>query len=249
VEIEPEVIRDQMQDTRTALTEKLEALEQQVVNTVQNITTPVTETVQTVKRTVEETIDAVKGTVKSTVDSVTGAAEQTVESVKETFNIPRQVQRHPWLAMLGAVAAGYIGGRLLLPERTGRRGETTTSGTPFPDSMHRAAAEPTAHNGRGNGAKEEKEEEGEGLLSGLMDAYSDELNKLKALGIGAVVGVVRDLVTQNVSGEMGSRLKDWMNSLTEKMGGKPFADPIVPPTPEQPVSEMDQHHFGGRPRL
>jgi ElaB/YqjD/DUF883 family membrane-anchored ribosome-binding protein len=233
MENEPELIRDQMQETRTALTEKLEALEQQVVNTVQNITTPVTETVETVKKTVEETVCAVKDTVQSTVDTVTGAAQKTAETVKETFNLPRQVERHPWLAMLGAVAVGYIGGRLLLPEDTGSRGEPTTSGSPFPESMNRAVSEPHEHNGRHG---KDTEEPSEGLLSGLMDAYSDELNQLKALGIGAVVGVVRDLVTQNVSGEIGSRLKDWMNGLTEKMGGKPFSEPIVPSSPEQPVS-------------
>src|SRR5262245_40678802 len=49
MENEPELIRDQMQETRTAMTEKLDTLQQKVSDTVESITTPVTETVQTVK--------------------------------------------------------------------------------------------------------------------------------------------------------------------------------------------------------
>jgi len=238
MENEPEVIRDHMQDTRTALADKLEALEQQVVSTVQSITTPVTETVETVKKAVEDTVDAVRETVQSTVSTVTDAAQQTVDSVKETFNLPRQVERHPWLMMAGAAVVGYIGGRLLLPANTGSSGRPTTSGSPFPDSMNRMAAapEPPRHNGHHDGSKaetRESESSDDGWFSGLADVFGSEINQLKALGIGALVGVVRDLVTQNLGGEMGSRLKDWLNKVTEKMGGKPFSQPLIKPTPEE----------------
>jgi len=237
VENEPEVIRDQMQETRTALTDKLEALEHQVVSTVQSITNPVVETVETVKKAVEDTVCAVKDTVQSTVSTMTGAAEQTMETVKETFNLSHQVARHPWLMMIGAAAVGYIGGRLLLPDNTGSSGRPTTSGSPFPDSMNRmsAAPEPPRHNGHHDGARaetRESESSEENWFSGLTDMFGSEINQLKALGVGALVGVVRDLVTQNLGGEMGSRLKDWLNKVTEKMGGKPFSEPLIKPTPE-----------------
>jgi len=254
MEDEVDVIRDQMQDTRSALTDKLEALEQQVVNTVQSITTPVVETVETVKKAVEDTVGAVKETVQSTVDTVSNAAEQTVETVKETFDLPRQVERHPWLMMAGAVAAGYIGGRLLLPEHTGGRGEPTTSGSPFPDSMNRMAAAPEPrHNGHPDEAKSEtRESKDESWFSSLTDTFGPEINQLKGLAIGAAVGVVRDLVTQSLSGEIGSRLKDWLNKLTERMGGKPFADPLLKPTPSEPdarVASQGSRDMGTGPRL
>src|SRR5262249_60811224 len=91
VENKPEVIRQQMQETRTALTEKLEALEHQVVETVQGARSAVTDT----------------------VESVRGAVHDTVCTVKETFDLNRQVERHPWAMVGGSFALGYVSGRLL----------------------------------------------------------------------------------------------------------------------------------------
>ena len=91
MENECEVIRQQMDETRTAMTDKIETLEQQVVDTVQAASAAVSETVQTVKDSVHE----------------------TVETVKDTFDLPRQVERRPWTMMAGATALGYLGGYLL----------------------------------------------------------------------------------------------------------------------------------------
>src|SRR5262249_50854816 len=101
---EPKGIRDQMQDTRTALTEKLEALEQTVPRTVETPPRPVVQTVQTVTEATRETVGTVKDTVRQVADTVSGA----VETVKDTFNLPRQVQRHPWGMMFGSAAAGFL---------------------------------------------------------------------------------------------------------------------------------------------
>src|SRR5262249_38838293 len=86
----PEVIRQQMEETRAALSEKLETLEQQVVGTVKDARAAVTDTVETVK----------------------GAVHDTVETVKETFDVSRQVERHPWAMLGGSIALGFLGGRL-----------------------------------------------------------------------------------------------------------------------------------------
>jgi len=108
---EPEVIRQQMEETRSDLQTKLETLEQQVKDTVQEATEAVSDTVATVKETVKETVETVKETV-----------EETVESVKETFNLTRQVQAHPWPAFACATLVGFVGSRLLLRWRA--QGET-----------------------------------------------------------------------------------------------------------------------------
>src|SRR5262245_55877302 len=96
---QPKVIRHQMEETRASLTEKLETLEHQVVGTVQGATSAVTETVENVKEAVAETVETVKGTVR-----------ETVETVKETFDLSRQVDRHPWLMVGGSVALGFLCG-------------------------------------------------------------------------------------------------------------------------------------------
>jgi len=97
-----ELIRSQMLDTRTALTEKLEALETKVTSTVTGTTDAVT-----------DTVDAVKDAVKDTVDSVQETMHEAVDSVKEAFDFPAQVRKHPWLMFTGAVAVGYVSGSLL----------------------------------------------------------------------------------------------------------------------------------------
>src|SRR5205085_2240541 len=76
------------------------------------------ETVDTVKETIQETVSTVSGTVHNTVEAVKDTVADTAESVKSFFDIPHQVDRHPWLMMGGSVLLGYLGGRLLLPRRS-----------------------------------------------------------------------------------------------------------------------------------
>src|SRR5437762_1903548 len=99
---EPEVIREQMAETRASLADKIESLEGKVVGTVQDATCAVSDTVENVKEAVQETVTSVKDTVSD-----------TVEGVKESLDLRRQVDRHPCLMMGAAVAVGYIGGSLL----------------------------------------------------------------------------------------------------------------------------------------
>jgi ElaB/YqjD/DUF883 family membrane-anchored ribosome-binding protein len=215
---EPEVIRDQMQETRTALTEKLEALESQVSNTVQNATAAVTDTVAAVKESVTETVGTVKDTVQGTVSTVK-------ESVKDAFDLPGHVERHPWAAMLGSVAVGFVAGRLL----QGARGAVseTVQNAPRQYSAFKEAAPKRRKGTNGHGDGRHKEKEEPGVLGGLANAFAGELDTLKGLGLAAVAGLVRDMVTQSVGGEIGNRLRDWMNDVTEKMGAKPLTEPVL----------------------
>jgi len=221
MENEPELIRDQMQETRTALTEKLDTLQQKVSDTVESITTPVTETVQTVTEAVSDTVDTVKESVADAVDSV-----------KTTFDLSHQVQERPWPMMLGSLAAGFMLGRLLPPPF---RASNPFSG--FGDPTAAMKTFDKGHNGHHNGARSESvrsepaPEPEKGPLSGLADVFHSELDKLKGLGISVAVGLLRDLLTQSVEGEIGGRLKEWMDSLTEKLGGKPLEEPLVTPEP------------------
>jgi ElaB/YqjD/DUF883 family membrane-anchored ribosome-binding protein len=231
---EPEVIRDQMQETRTALTEKLTALESQVSGTVQSATAAVTETVEAVKESVTGTVGAVKDTVQETVSTVK-------DSVKDAFDLPGHVERHPWVAMLGSVAVGYVAGRLL-NGAAGAVSETVRSAPREYSAFKEAAPKrKKGTNGHGNGAhKEEKEpSSGQGVLGGLANAFSGELDTLKGLGLAAVAGVVRDMVTQSVGGEVGERLRGWMNDVTEKMGAKPLSEPLLQQE-DEPDSAKEQ---------
>jgi hypothetical protein len=89
----PEMIRQQMEQTKSNLTEKMESLEHQVSDTVQSTGTAVNATV---------------GAVQKTVETVTGAVQGAVQSVSNAVNLRRQVDRHPLLVLGGAVALGYL---------------------------------------------------------------------------------------------------------------------------------------------
>lgn len=101
---DPETIRKQMEQTRSALTQKLEVLEKKVTDTVAEATSAVAETVTTVKDKVESTVETVKDTVES-----------TVETVSEALNLRLQVERHPWAMVGGSMAVGFLGGLFFGP--------------------------------------------------------------------------------------------------------------------------------------
>src|SRR5262249_31653769 len=177
---EPEVIRQQMEQTRTALTEKLETLEQQVVGTVQGATTAVAETVENVKDAVQQTVDTVK-------DSV----QETVETVKETFDLARQGDRHPWLMLGGSAAVGELGA-YLLRESSSTKAGPGRFGT---ESPPRAVwSTPQSNGGLSNGglrdypsALDERASSASSRsswLGTLSETYGEEIGKLKGLALG-----------------------------------------------------------------
>jgi ElaB/YqjD/DUF883 family membrane-anchored ribosome-binding protein len=106
-----ERIHDEMKETRQALTDKVAALENQVVDTLQGATCAVQETVQTVKSAMEDTVSSVK-------TSVADASE----SVKATFDVPARVRQNPWMLLLGATVSGVVAGYMLSPNK--RAGQT-----------------------------------------------------------------------------------------------------------------------------
>jgi ElaB/YqjD/DUF883 family membrane-anchored ribosome-binding protein len=228
---EPEVIRDQMQETRTALTEKLHTLQQKVTDTVESITTPVTETVQTVK-------EAVTGTVETVKETVSG----TVETVKETFDLRKQVEQRPWAMMAGSFATGFLLGKLLpSPFERG-----SFSGWSTDDVAEGMSAASRGHNGHHRFMEQEREPpraEEKGMFSGLAEALGGEVDKLKGLAISVGVGLLRDLLTQSAQGEIGDRIKGWMDDVTQSLGGKPIKEPLVTPKPateEDAYEEMER---------
>ncbi|HXG11523.1 MAG TPA: hypothetical protein VNK04_17340 [Gemmataceae bacterium] len=210
---EPEVIRHQMEETRASLTEKLETLEKQVVETVQGATAAVAETVESVKEAVQDTVGAVKDTV-----------QDTVESVKDTFNLSLQVERHPWLMVGGSFAAGFLVGSLL--PRTSERTVSPPSpwNTPQPDGL-RGQAEPTPAPAAAFADTSAAAQPG--WLSQLGETFGAEIDQLKGLALGTLLGLVRDLVVQSVPPNVGPPLTDMMNRITTRLGGQVITGPIL----------------------
>jgi len=126
---ETEVIRQQMEGTRTALSEKLGKLETQLTDKVQQTGVTVAETVESVSDTVEN--------VKETV-------EQTVEAVAHTFDLEWHAKNHPWALLGGAVFVGFLGARMLGRSERSRRRDYDR-----PPPQRPTPVAPAASNGHG----------------------------------------------------------------------------------------------------
>ena len=243
---ETEVIRERMEETRNDLSDKLEQLEQQVMDTVQGATSAVTETVQnatdavsdavqsakdvvdSVKDSVEGTVESVRGAVEGTVDSVNQTMHDTYESVKQTFDVPRQVERHPWLMVGGAVAVGFVAGSLLphAPVVTRTVGRMAESFRPTAQRFTSAAASTAG----AVGAAASTAGSWLGTLEGM---FGPELNQVKELAIGALLGMVRDSAVQAAPETMRDQVREIIDGITSKLGGKPVEGPVLGPRPPQ----------------
>ncbi len=107
--------RQEITDTRAALTEKLELLEERVRETVEGATSTVDEIIEQVKGTVDDTVTTVKETVggaQATVENITDTMDETIARVKRSFDLTYQVEQRPWLMLGASVALGYLVGGL-----------------------------------------------------------------------------------------------------------------------------------------
>jgi ElaB/YqjD/DUF883 family membrane-anchored ribosome-binding protein len=194
----PEVIRQQMGDTRAALTEKLQSLECRV------------------EQTVEE--------VKETVDDTIGA-------VKQTFDLPFQVERHPWAMVGGAAALGFVLGEALsLAARKSRHSSLERGWSNDEFLVQERAKEEKAKiegNGHTNVAAIVPKTERPSLLQRISTEFGDEIDKIKGMAIGAGFGLIREGLTRSCSPEMRSQVENVIDSITVKLGGEPMHGPIL----------------------
>jgi ElaB/YqjD/DUF883 family membrane-anchored ribosome-binding protein len=215
---EPEVIRQQMADTRSSLTDKIERLEQTVEHKVQSTTAAVTNTVESVKEAVQDTVETVK-------DTVSG----TVETVKDAFDVRGYFEQYPWAAFGAAVGVGLAGGVLLAggrPHGGDRIADLHSRGEP----ATRSSAAPS-HNGghrkRSAAARvasfTEKSADATHHFAGeLASKFGDELGKLKGVALGAMFGLVRDWISRSAPAEVGSKVGEVIDDVTRKLGGEPL---------------------------
>jgi ElaB/YqjD/DUF883 family membrane-anchored ribosome-binding protein len=232
MENEPEVIRQEMQQTRNSLTEKLEALEQHVLGTVQSATSAVHETVSSVKGAVEDTVTSVKSSIDETMSTVKSSIGGTVDTVKETFDLELQVQRHPWLMVGGSVGAGYLGGkvmqRLIEPPRSHY---LPGPGSPVPTHLAEAAWSERPPSSLAPPAQravaEAPRQPTETWTDSLLTTFEPEIQRLKGMAIGAVFNVVKGLMRRYVPPTVEPQVEEMLDSVTRKMGGKPLQGSIM----------------------
>lgn len=233
-----EVIRKQMDETRTSLADKIEALETQVTDTVKEATTDVTDTVQSVKDAVTDVTDSVKETVTDVTQTVAGTVEEVAHNVSSFFDVTGHVRRHPWAGFGGSVLAGLLVGQLLPRGRSRDRDEAdfrdvsasqryTSAAVPF-------TAEPTPAPAAAP-APAQPEKKG---------WFAEELGRFKDLAVGTVLGLVRDLAAQSLPEAIGKKVAAEMNRITDHLGAEKIEEPIL--TESASASSFDYNN-GRRP--
>jgi len=250
-ENEPEVIRQQMDETRNALTDKIATLEQQVVETVQGATDGVKETVGALKDAVADTVQTVRDTVGDTVQTVRDTVGDTVTSVQETFSIAKQVENRPWTVLAISAGVGFAAGYLVTPPaRRGSHGhmpwlsshdmETShqhhaspmaaVSGYETLSSSQSSAAPSTSSNGHERGEDWAQEPAASssstashrpGMLDAVAHAFEGEITALKGLAGSAPGGLVRAFLVPQIPPAIKDKVEEIINDFTKKLGGEP----------------------------
>lgn len=209
-----------IEDTRSAMTEKLEMLEERVRETVEDAQSSVEEIVENVRGTVDTTVAAVKQTVEGAqvsvedmVENVRGAVGETVATVRHTFDVHHQVEQHPWLMVSGSLLVGYL---------LGNRSGGSTSAALSTTDPRLAPASTTATASRASSARSQPQQE---IGSGVRERFKDGIALIEGAVIGAVIRTLGDMVKQALL-PAASPVK----SATTKLSGQPSDRPAQPPT-------------------
>lgn len=205
---EPDVIREHIEETRSALTEKLETLENEVRGTV----------------------ESAKSTAMETIENVKTAVQDTVDSVKRTFDLEYQVDQRPWVMIGGSVVAGYLAGSYLRSKRHAPplpSAPAPSSPAFYPGANPRPAlasesVQVTSSNGR-------QQTERPSWLNQFLQQFDSEIQQVKEIAIGAAMGLARDLIKEAVP-QFGQQVEHLMDSATTKLGGKPVPRSYRSPT-------------------
>lgn len=202
-------MRQEIDSTRSAMADKLEALEDRVMDTVHSAQETVKESIQIAKETVGETVETVKTSVR-----------ESVATVKRTFDIKHQVEQHPWVMVGGCFCVGLALGGLFLGARRGSRqlsNRPAGNGTPLAGSPR---SEQRGNDSFDNVAPPPQSQSMSANRPGFFDQFHEEIDQVKGIAIGFVMGLTRDSIKDAVP-QLASQIDDVMNSITTKLGSKP----------------------------
>jgi len=218
-----EDIERQMKETRSSLSEKLETLEEKVTSTVAKATEAVSSTVSKATDAVNSTVSRAKEAVDNTVQSV----KKTVANVRETFDLPEQVRRHPWLAFAASVAAGYMLEKMcdsmLFPhaesggngngkqkQQRQAKGETSKPTPRWMEDSQKAPEPSPYHEAESGGAK--------ATGPSLMSTVGEHMTKLKDVAVGALFNVLRGVTVKSLGPTFAEPAGQFVDDIAKSFG-------------------------------
>ena len=195
-EQDTDAMRQEIDCTRSAMADKLEALEDRVMGTVQGA-----------QETVENSIQL---------------AKDTVATVKRNFDIKYQVEQHPWAMVGGCFIAGLaLGGLFPRVRRRSRQAPDRLAGNEDPRAgSSRLIAEQRSNGSFGNAASPPRLRPMSTDRPAFFGQFQEEIDKVKGMAIGYAMGLARDSIKDAVP-QLASQIDDVMNSVTTKLGSKP----------------------------
>jgi len=176
--------------------------------------------VKEVRATVDTTLVAVRQGVAGTqasvgemVEHVKGTVGETVATVKRTFDLPSQTEQHPWPMVGGAVLVGYMlskwgGGHSSAAGPTAQRAtEASKSGSPPASRASSAHPQPQ-----------------QGIGSGILDQFKDEIAGLKSVAVGAVMSTLSAMFQQAMP-TLAPHIKSAMTKVSTQLSDSPVPQP------------------------
>jgi len=216
-----------MEETRTSLTEKLEALETKVTD---KVVQPVADAVEkaadvacNIVETVKDTVSSVTEKVQETTEAVTSKVQETTQAVASAFDLRKQVAKHPWVAFGVAATAGCMVGSFL--GRRAQRGATRHETTSWSRPKHVKGTNGASHHVEASPLRRAPKREPSEQESWIRD----QMRHLGKLAISALMSTVRDLVKRNIPGPMGERIGAEVESMTTSLGAEPIRGDVVGP--------------------
>jgi len=203
---ETELIKQQMGQTRAALSEKLESLETKVISTAGTTTDTVAQTVHEVGATVRETAQDVRATM-----------HEAMASLRDALDLSRQMRQHPWLMVGGSVLAGYVGGLVLDNLQQGRLPSLPS----LPAAVEQLLPRDSEVRER-IAAQAPARRTGSSFFRALVESFAPELDKLKRAALGMALGVVREKIRESVPPHLREQVIEMMDRVTVKLGGEPL---------------------------
>jgi ElaB/YqjD/DUF883 family membrane-anchored ribosome-binding protein len=219
VDHELEVIRDQMKETSASLADKLEALENKVLGTVNNATDTVASAVDGAK----EVVASVTEGAKSVVEKVS----ETVHSVKEALNVSHYVEQYPWISLGVSVAAGFAAAQLL-PGGSHRGASSASSGNYYSQPASTSSAP--------------RHEERNGIGGALKDIWSRVAGTVEELAVGTLMSGLKGLVSQGLPKEWQGELTRVLDETTTRLGGKVMQGNPLQELLSGQSSQQDKQH-------
>jgi len=183
----------------------------------------------------EQQVRGTVGDVAARVQTTRAAVEQTAATVRRSFDLHFQMNERPWAVLGGSFVLGTVVGLALASGTRPRRSRISRGEAPLRGEEDEArSVEAMASSG------------GTSLFSRLAEPLRPEMDKVRGLAVGVVMGAIRDVLKDAIPPNLAPHVEDILNDVTTKMGGTLLREPVLPSLHPKSSSEPSPGPFASR---